>query len=118
MFSDVPNLFAVFGYANSSWTLKGDLICAYVARLINYMDRRGYIACTSRRRDPSVTPEPMLDFSSGYIQRAIDQFPRQGSRKPWKLHQNYVKDLISLRFGSVDDAALEFQRRREDAKAA
>jgi hypothetical protein len=82
------------------------------------MDRRGYIACTSRRRDPSVTPEPMLDFSSGYIQRAIDQFPRQGSRKPWKLYQNYVKDLISLRFGSVDDAALEFQRRREDAKAA
>ena len=82
------------------------------------MDRRGYIACTPRRRDPSVTPEPMLDFSSGYIQRAIDQFPRQGSRKPWKLHQNYVKDLISLRFGPVDDGALEFQRRREDAKAA
>jgi cation diffusion facilitator CzcD-associated flavoprotein CzcO len=118
MFSDVPNLFAVFGYTNASWTLKCDLTCAYVARLINYMDRRGYIACTPRRRDPSVTPEPMLDFSSGYIQRAIDQFPRQGSRKPWKLYQNYVKDLISLRFGSVDDGALEFQRRREGAKAA
>jgi cation diffusion facilitator CzcD-associated flavoprotein CzcO len=118
MFSDVPNLFAAFGYTNASWTLKCDLTCAYVARLINYMDRRGYVACVPRRRDPSVTPEPLIDFSSGYIQRSIDQFPRQGSKKPWKLYQNYVKDLISLRFGSVDEGALEFERRRETAKAA
>jgi monooxygenase len=118
MFSDVPNLFAAFGYTNASWTLKCDLTCAYAARLINYMDRRGYIACTPRRRDPSVAPEPLIDFSSGYIQRAIDQFPRQGSRKPWKLYQNYVKDLLSLRFGSIDDGALEFERRRERAQAA
>jgi monooxygenase len=118
MFSDVPNLFAVFGYTNASWTLKCDLICAYAARLINYMDRRRYVACTPRRRDPSVTPEPLIDFSSGYIQRAIDQFPRQGSQKPWKLYQNYVKDLLSLRFGSLGDGALEFERRRESAKAA
>jgi monooxygenase len=118
MFSDVPNLFAVFGYTNASWTLKCDLICAYTARLINYMDRRGYVACTPRRRDPSVTPEPLIDFSSGYVQRAIDQFPRQGSQKPWKLYQNYVKDLLSLRFGSLGDGALEFERRHESAKAA
>jgi monooxygenase len=118
MFSDVPNLFAAFGYTNASWTLKCDLTCAYVARLINYMDRRGYVACTPRRRDPSVAPEPLIDFSSGYVQRAIDQFPRQGSRKPWKLYQNYVKDLLNLRFGSIDDGALEFERRRERAKAA
>jgi monooxygenase len=108
MFSDVPNLFAIFGYTNASWTLKSDLTCAYAARLINYMDRRSYVACTPRRRDPSVKPEPLIDFSSGYIQRAIDQFPHQGSRKPWKLYQNYVRDLISLRFGSLDDGALEF----------
>jgi monooxygenase len=118
MFSDVPNLFAAFGYTNASWTLKCDLTCAYVARLINYMDRRGYVACTPRRHDPTVTPEPLIDFSSGYIQRAIDQFPRQGSRKPWKLYQNYVKDLLSLKFGPVDDGALEFKRRRERAQAA
>ena len=117
MFSDVPNLFAAFGYTNASWTLKCDLSCAYVARLINYMDRRGYVACTPRQ-DPSVKPEPLIDFSSGYIQRAIDQFPRQGSKKPWRLYQNYVRDLLSLRFGAVDDPALEFERRREAAKAA
>jgi cation diffusion facilitator CzcD-associated flavoprotein CzcO len=108
MFSDVPNLFAVFGYTNASWTLKSDLTCAWAARLINHMDRRGYAACTPRLRDPSVKPEPLIDFSSGYVLRAIDQLPRQGSKKPWKLHQNYVRDLLSLRFGAVDDGALEF----------
>ncbi len=118
MFSDVPNLFAAFGYTNASWTLKCDLTSAYVARLINYMDRHGYAVCTPRLRDPSVKPEPLIDFSSGYIQRAVDQFPHQGSKKPWRLHQNYVRDLLSLRFGAVNDPALEFERRRQSAKAA
>ena len=89
-----------------------------MARLINYIDRRGYVVCTPRRRDPSVKPEPLIDFSSGYIQRAIDQFPRQGSKKPWRLYQNYVRDLLSLRFGAVNDPALDFERRDEAAKAA
>jgi cation diffusion facilitator CzcD-associated flavoprotein CzcO len=117
MFSDVPNMFAVFGYTNASWTLKSDLICAHAARLINYMDRRGFAACTPRLRDPSVKPEPLIDFSSGYVQRAIDKLPRQGSKKPWKLHQNYVRDLISLRYGRVADGALEFARRGAGKRA-
>jgi monooxygenase len=111
MFSNVPNLFVALGYTNASWTLKCDLTCAYVARLINHMDRRGYVACTPRLRDASVKPEPLIDFSSGYVQRAIDQLPRQGSKKPWKLYQNYVRDLLNLRFGSVDGGAIEFERR-------
>jgi cation diffusion facilitator CzcD-associated flavoprotein CzcO len=118
MFSNVPNLFVAFGYTNASWTLKCDLTCAWVARLINHMDRRGYVACTPRPHDPSVRPEPLIDFSSGYVQRAIDQLPHQGSKKPWKLHQNYVRDFLSLRFGSVDDGALEFARRGAIAKDA
>jgi monooxygenase len=118
MFSDVPNLASVFGYTNASWTLKSDLICAYVSRLIKYMDRRGYVQCTPRQRDPSVKPEPWVDFSSGYIKRSLDLFPRQGSKKPWKLYQNYLLDTVSLRFGSVDDSALEFSRRGEMKKAA
>jgi monooxygenase len=117
MFSDVPNLFAAFGYTNASWTLKCDLTSAYVARLINYMDRRGYAACTPRR-DPAVAAEPLIDFSSGYIQRVIDQFPRQGAKKPWRLYQNYVRDFLSLRLGAVNDAALEFARRPKSTKAA
>jgi cation diffusion facilitator CzcD-associated flavoprotein CzcO len=118
MFSDVPNFAAAFGYTNASWTLKCDLTCAYVVRLINYMDRHGYVACTPRQHDASVKSEPFVDFSSGYFQRSIDQFPSQGSKKPWKLHQNYVLDLVSLRFGSVNDKALEFSRRRESNMAA
>jgi monooxygenase len=118
MFSNVPNLFVAFGYTNASWTLKCDLTCAYVARLINHMDRRGYVACTPRLRDPSVNPEPLIDFSSGYVQRAADQLPRQGSKKPWKLYQNYLRDLLGLRFGSVADGALEFARRGAAAKDA
>ncbi|HMK70226.1 MAG TPA: NAD(P)/FAD-dependent oxidoreductase, partial [Xanthobacteraceae bacterium] len=95
MLSDVPNFANVFGYTNASWTLKSDLICAYISRLINYMDRHGYVECTPRR-DAAIKPQPLFDFTSGYIQRAIDQFPRQGSQQPWKLYQNYVRDLISL----------------------
>jgi cation diffusion facilitator CzcD-associated flavoprotein CzcO len=110
MFSNVPNLFAVFGYTNASWTLKADLTCAHVARIINHMDRRGYVACTPRLRDVSVKREPLIDFSSGYVLRVIDQLPRQGSKKPWKLYQNYVRDLLSLRFGRVTDNELEFAR--------
>jgi monooxygenase len=117
MFSDVPNFAIAIGYTNASWTLKCDLTCAYVSRLINYMDRHGYVACTPRR-DPSIKSEPLIDFSSGYIQRAIDQFPRQGSKKPWRLYQNYVLDTLSLRFGAVNDKALEFTRRRESKIAA
>jgi monooxygenase len=117
MFSEVPNLAVTFGYTNASWTLKCDLTCAYVGRLLNYMERHGYAACTPRH-DPSVTPERLIDFSSGYIQRAIDQFPRQGSRTPWRLYQNYVRDLVSLRFGAVDDRALEFSRRSAEKIAA
>jgi monooxygenase len=118
MFSGVPNLANTFGYTNASWTLKSDLICAYVARLLNYMDKRGYDACTPRNHDPSITPEPFLNFSSGYIRRSIDQLPRQGSRKPWRLYQNYVLDTMSLRFGSLGGGALEFSRRDEKEKIA
>jgi cation diffusion facilitator CzcD-associated flavoprotein CzcO len=118
LLSDVPNMANVFGYTNASWTLKSDLVSAYVSRLINYMDRHGYDQCTPRNRDPSTTPEPFLDFSSGYIKRALDQLPRQGSKKPWKLYQNYVLDMLSLRYGPVNDSALEFSRRRETRKAA
>jgi monooxygenase len=115
MFSDVPNLALAFGYTNASWTLKSDLTAEYVCRLINYMDRKGYVQCTPRR-DPAVEEEPVLDFTSGYVQRALAHLPRQGSRKPWKLRQNYALDLLDLRFSSVNDEAMEFVRADEEAK--
>jgi cation diffusion facilitator CzcD-associated flavoprotein CzcO len=108
MYSDVPNLASAFGYTNASWTLKCDLTCEYVARVLNYMDERGLTQCTPRRNDPSIIEQPFIDFSSGYIQRGIDEFPRQGSKKPWRLYQNYALDIIALRFGDLEDGVMEF----------
>jgi cation diffusion facilitator CzcD-associated flavoprotein CzcO len=110
MYSDVPNLASAFGYTNASWTLKCDLTAEYVCRMLKYMERHGYDICTPRANDPSVEPEPVLDFTSGYVQRALDTLPRQGSKTPWRLHQNYVKDLSMLRYGRVDDGTMEFTR--------
>ena len=109
MYSGVPNLASAFGYTNASWTLKCDLTCAYVCRLLNYMDAHGYRQCTPHNSDPSVQEEPFIDFTSGYVQRALTKLPKQGSKAPWKLHQNYLLDLLALKFGSVEDEAMRFQ---------
>ena len=103
MFSDVPNLAAAFGYTNASWTLKADLTSLYVCRLLNAMRRKGMRQATPRVGGERLEPVPFLDFSSGYVRRSIDRFPKQGDRKPWRVHQNYIRDLMALKFGSVDD---------------
>jgi cation diffusion facilitator CzcD-associated flavoprotein CzcO len=108
MYSGVPNLASSFGYTNASWTLKCDLTCEYVCRLLNYMKKHGYAQCTPRLNDPTVTEQPWVDFSSGYIQRSLHLFPKQGSKTPWKLHQNYARDIMTLRFGRIDDGVMEF----------
>ncbi len=110
MLSDVPNAALAIGYTNASWTLKCDLTCEYVCRLLNHMRRRGYDYCVPENRDPSVVSAPLLNLASGYILRSVDQFPRQGSRRPWKLYQNYLLDLITLRLGSLEDGVLRFSR--------
>jgi len=109
MYSDVPNLASAFGYTNASWTLKCDLTAEYVCRVLKHMDRHGYAQCTPRVNDPELTEVPALDFTSGYVQRALHTLPRQGSKTPWRVHQNYVKDLSMLRFGRVDDGTMEFK---------
>lgn len=115
MFSDIPNLASVFGYTNASWTLKADLTAAYVCRLLNTMRKRGMRQCTPRVNGP-LEPAPFLDFSSGYVQRALDRLPKQGNRAPWLVNQSYAKDVLALRFGSVDDE-MEFSN-PAPAKAA
>jgi hypothetical protein len=74
------------------------------------MDKHGYASCTARLDDPSVIPEPALDFNSTYVLRALDEIPSQGSKMPWRLHQNYFKDLRMLRFGKLEDGTMEFGR--------
>lgn len=110
MFSGVPNLFSAFGYTNASWTLKVDLTAAWACRLMNWMARRGHAVVTPRP-DPGQGTEPVIDFTSGYVRRALDQLPKQGTRRPWRLHQNYALDMLDFRFAPLDDGALEFGRR-------
>ena len=107
MLSDVPNLALCFGYVNASWTLKADLTAEYVCRLLRHMDRRG-AAIVVPRRDPSVGVAPFLGFTSGYVQRASAILPKQGTRRPWQVHQNYFMDLLALRFGRIADGVLRF----------
>jgi cation diffusion facilitator CzcD-associated flavoprotein CzcO len=108
MYSDVPNMAAALGYTNASWTLKCDLTCEYVCRLINYMDRHRYRQCVPHNSDPSIEPMPSLNFTSGYVQRSIAKLPKQGSKRPWRLYQNYALDIVSLRFGKVDDGVMQY----------
>ena len=109
MFGDVPNLSYSFGYTNASWTLKADLTSAYLARLLNHMERIGSRIAVPRSEE-DVKEVPFLDFTSGYVQRARDILPRQGDRAPWKLHQNYARDMLALKFGRVEDGVMEFGR--------
>lgn len=117
MYSGVPNLASAFGYTNASWTLKADLTSDYVCRLLDYMDKHGVTECRPKR-DPGVGELPFLDFSSGYVQRALDRMPRQGDRKPWRLYQNYALDLLTLRFGKLDDGTMIFSRPAAQHRAA
>ena len=108
MLGDVPNLAMTFGYTNASWTLKADLTAGYVCRLLRYMDRHGYTVAMPRR-DPSVLPQPFLTFTSGYVRRALAILPKQGSRRPWAVYQNYLLDLFNLRYGRIADGVMQFR---------
>jgi cation diffusion facilitator CzcD-associated flavoprotein CzcO len=108
MYEGVPNLASSFGYTNASWTLKCDLTCEYVCRLLNHMKRTGTRQATPRNADPDIQTAPWLDFTSSYVTRAMEKFPKQGSKAPWKLYQNYALDLLTLRYSRVEDGVLEF----------
>jgi monooxygenase len=118
MYEGVPNMASAFGNTNASWTLKCDLTCEFVCRILNQMKKTGLRQATPVNADPSVGREPWLDFSSGYVQRAMAKFPKQGSKAPWRLDQNYAKDLMSLRYAKLDDGVLQFTNpARQDVKA-
>jgi cation diffusion facilitator CzcD-associated flavoprotein CzcO len=119
MYSGVPNLASTFGYTNASWTLKADLTAEYLCRLLRHMDRRGYTECRPIADGP-IEPVPWLDFTSGYVQRALSRLPRQGTRAPWRVYQNYALDLLAFRFGRLEDGVMRFSRpgRKPDDPAA
>ncbi len=112
-YSDVPNLVSSFGYINASWTLRADLTCEYVCRLLNHMAATGTVQCTPRLResDADMPERPWIDdFSAGYMQRVMHLFPRQGDREPWINPQDYKKDKVLFRKSPLDDGVMQFTR--------
>ena len=116
MFSNIPNLASVFGYTNASWTLRADLVCEWVTRLLNTMDAKGVQIATPRLTDANMKADPMLDFSSGYVQRAVAATPKQGPAFPWRQNQNYFTDLKEMRKAPIEDEVLEFAKAGAKAK--
>ncbi len=110
MLRGVPNLSYTLGYSNASWTLKCNLVAEYICRLLNHMNGRGYDCATPVGHQAAIADSPAINLNSGYIRRGIEFLPKQGSRRPWKFHQNYALDMLDLRFSAVDDGTMEFIR--------
>lgn len=111
MFEGIPNAAMVFGYTNSSWTLKADLIADYFCRVVKYMDKEGFDEVIPVNDDPTMAKKSFIDLTSGYIARVKDQLPKQGTKGAWKLHQNYFRDWISLRASSIRAKELQYGRK-------
>jgi monooxygenase len=107
MLSEVPNFVFTVGYTNASWTLKVDLVAEFTCRLLAHLSEHGYRRVVPRH-DPSVGEVPLMDFTSGYVLRALDQLPHQGDRDPWRLRQSYLRDRRTIRRAPLDDGVLEF----------
>jgi monooxygenase len=117
MFSDVPNLAQAIGYTNASWTLKCELIAGYVCRLLNYMDAHGYTECLPKRPQGEPGVESAVALTSGYVERARATLPRQGAHRPWRTFNNYLRDLLIMRFEPIDDGTLQFSHAGQRAVA-
>jgi monooxygenase len=108
MIEDVPNMAVAIGYTNASWTLKCDLTCDYVCRLLNHMRARGFTRCVAHNHDASPSSGPILGLTSGYIQRSAHLLPQQGTEDPWRVHQSYWREYRALKMSAIDDAVMEF----------
>jgi len=109
LLSDVPNFAVAVGYTNASWTLKCDLNSHFVTRLLNYLEEHRYTVCTPRFDPERQVSKPLLDFDAGYIKRSLDILPRQGSKAPWRVYQNHLRDSLSLKYGRLEDVYLEYR---------
>lgn len=116
MFDDVPNFALVVGYTNATWTLKVDLVHQYVCRILNYMREREFDEVRPMLEDPDMQPRELIEMTSGYIARVRDQLPKNGSKMPWKLYQNYILDRVMLKRARLDDGALRFSRRNAEGR--
>ena len=117
MLSSVPNFAFAIGYTNASWTLKVGLLCEHFCRLLAHMQEHGYDTCVPVLPDPDMATRPLLDFGAGYIQRSLDQLPKQGASAPWLMSMDYRADIKVLRNGPVEDDNLRFSTTSHTAEA-
>ena len=110
MLQDIPNATVVFGYTNASWTLKIDLVCEYFCRILNHMDKNELKSFVPKINDENLEIEPSIGLNSGYVKRAQKFLPKQGKKYPWKLNQNYIKDMFSLKFKKIEDEYIYFKK--------
>ena len=115
LIENLPNMGMIFGYTNASWTLKSDLTSEYVCRIINHMDKTHTQQCTPVDNE-GVENIPFIEMNSGYIKRALDKVPKQGQKSPWRLYQNYIRDMAMLRFAKVDDGILKFTKTTDQSE--
>jgi monooxygenase len=118
MLSGAPNLVYTIGYTNIGWTLKADLTSEFACRLLNHMDAKGYDTVVAEHPGHAVEERPFLEFTPGYVLRSLDQLPKQGSVKPWRLNMNYLLDVLLIRRGKVEDEGLRFSRHPAAVEAA
>jgi len=118
MLSGMPNSAFTIGYTNASWTLKADLVSEFVCRVLNYMNANGFDTVVPEHPGDSIEERPLMDFTPGYVLRALDSLPKSGSRAPWRLKQNYLLDLRLIRRGKVQEAALKFSKHEARVNAA
>nr|WP_090346272.1 NAD(P)/FAD-dependent oxidoreductase [Mycolicibacterium malmesburyense]CRL78866.1 putative flavoprotein involved in K+ transport [Mycolicibacterium malmesburyense] len=118
MLTHMPNMAFTIGYTNASWTLKADLVSEFFCRVLNYMDAKGFDRFEPKHPGNSVDERPLMDFTPGYVLRALDYLPKAGHVTPWRLKQNYLLDLRLIRRGKVDDEALEFTKHRASVQAS
>jgi monooxygenase len=111
MLTSLPNMAFTIGYTNASWTLKADLVSEFVCRVLNYMDENHFDTVVPQHPGNSVEERPLMDFTPGYVLRALDYLPKAGHVSPWRLKQNYFVDLQLIRRGKVDDEALSFAKK-------
>ncbi|AYE99251.1 FAD-containing monooxygenase EthA [Mycobacterium paragordonae] len=111
MLSGIPNMVYTIGYTNASWTLKADLVSEFACRLMNYMDDNGYDTVVVDEPAPDVEDRPFMEFTPGYVLRSLDELPKQGSRTPWRLNQNYLRDIHLIRRGKIADEGLRFAKK-------
>ncbi|MBB5957071.1 cation diffusion facilitator CzcD-associated flavoprotein CzcO [Saccharothrix tamanrassetensis] len=102
MITGIPNFAVCIGYTNASWTLRADLTSRLVCKVLDYLDREGFSSAVPRP-DRVMARKPLLDLTSGYVQRSIDAFPRQGDRGPWRVRQNYLLDSVQTLRGDVGE---------------